>query len=76
MYNFLCIKCSDNAEMIYLSFQTFQRIEEPFLEAVKLTLSDRYTDNMDAIYRLLIKFILETMINALKDDISNGPNNV
>lgn len=54
----------------------FWRIEEPFLEAVKLTLSDRYTDNMDAIYRLLIKFILETMINALKDDISNGPNNV
>ena len=54
----------------------FQRIEEPFLEAVKLTLADRYTDNMDAIYKVLIKFILQTMVNAINKDISNGPNNV
>ena len=53
----------------------FQRIEEPFLDAVKITLSDRYTDNMDAIYRLLIKFILQTMNEALSKEISNGQRN-
>ncbi|KAL4238132.1 hypothetical protein ACF0H5_002844 [Mactra antiquata] len=45
----------------------FWRIEEPFLKAVMLTLGDRYTDNMDVIYKLLIKFILQNMDSALSD---------
>ena len=29
-----------------------------------MTLGDRYTDNMDQIYRLTIKFVLETVVNG------------
>ncbi|XP_045165798.1 neuroglobin-like [Mercenaria mercenaria] len=50
----------------------FWRIEEPFLKAVMLTLGDRYTDNMDVIYRLLIKFILEHLDEALKAELSSA----
>jgi hypothetical protein len=38
-----------------------QRIEKPFLEAVRTTLGDRYTDNVDAIYQSAIKFILDAL---------------
>lgn len=44
----------------------FWRIEEPFLKAVMITLGDRYTDNMDVIYRLLIKFVLDHLDKALQ----------
>ncbi|KAA0192685.1 hypothetical protein HAZT_HAZT010061 [Hyalella azteca] len=40
------------------------KIERPFLEAVRLTLGDRYTDNMDQIYQLTIKFVLETVVKG------------
>jgi hypothetical protein len=42
----------------------FQKIEEPFLVAVKETLGDRYTANMEHIYTKIIKFILETLIEG------------
>ncbi|XP_041353238.1 globin-5-like [Gigantopelta aegis] len=42
----------------------FVWMEKPFLEAVKLTLGDRYTDNMDVIYKLTIKFVLSHMVKA------------
>ncbi|WAR18430.1 NGB-like protein [Mya arenaria] len=42
----------------------FWKIEEPFLVAVKETLGDRYTANMEHIYRKTIKFILETLIEG------------
>ena len=42
----------------------FQKIESPFLEAVKMTLGDRYTDNMDQIYKLTIKFVIETVVKG------------
>ncbi|XP_076042249.1 uncharacterized protein LOC143026130 [Oratosquilla oratoria] len=42
----------------------FWKIEHPFLEAVKLTLNDRYTENMDQIYRITIKFLIETVIKG------------
>ncbi|KAK8748184.1 hypothetical protein OTU49_016356, partial [Cherax quadricarinatus] len=42
----------------------FWKIEVPFLEAVRLTLDDRYTDNMDNIYRITIKFLLETVVEG------------
>lgn len=38
-----------------------QRIEKPFLEAVRTTLGDRYTDNVDTIYQTAIKFIIESL---------------
>ncbi|KAL5009368.1 hypothetical protein ScPMuIL_014949 [Solemya velum] len=46
--------------------EAFWKIEEPFLVAVKETLGDRYTANMDHIYRKAIKFILETLIEGFK----------
>ncbi|KAL3874844.1 hypothetical protein ACJMK2_037806 [Sinanodonta woodiana] len=44
--------------------QIFWKIEEPFLLAVKDTLGDRYTANMEHIYRKTIKFILQTLIDG------------
>ncbi|KAJ8309520.1 hypothetical protein KUTeg_014394 [Tegillarca granosa] len=42
----------------------FWKIEDPFLLAVKETLGDRYTSNMENIYNLTIRFILETLIEG------------
>lgn len=52
----------------------FWRIEEPFLKAVMLTLGDRYTDNMDAIYKVLIKFILNVLSDSLTEALQSGSN--
>ena len=41
-----------------------QKIKNPFLEAVKATLGDAYTSNMDNIYRLTIDFIIGTVIEG------------
>ncbi|KAH3846041.1 neuroglobin-like [Dreissena polymorpha] len=46
----------------------FWKIEEPFLTAVKETLGDRYTANMEHIYGKTIKFILETLIRGFNED--------
>ncbi|XP_071440921.1 neuroglobin-like [Hetaerina americana] len=46
----------------------FWRIEKPFLEAVKVTLGDRYTDNVDAIYQTTIKFIIRTLIEGYEKE--------
>ena len=43
---------------------TFQKIKNPFLEAVKATLGDKYTNNMDNIYRLTIDFVISTVIEG------------
>lgn len=48
----------------------FWHIEKPFLDAVKITLSDRYTDNMDSIYKITIKFILEKLVKGAES--ANG----
>ena len=45
-------------------------MELPFLEAVKITLGDRYTDNMDTIYKITIKFILETFVKSYGDALA------
>ncbi|XP_076443114.1 globin CTT-W-like [Babylonia areolata] len=39
----------------------YEELEVPFLEAVKITLGDRYSDNMDAIYKVTIHYLLETL---------------
>ncbi|GBP54430.1 hypothetical protein EVAR_35987_1 [Eumeta japonica] len=40
------------------------KIEAPFLAAVESTLGDRYTPNVESIYKITIKFILETLIEG------------
>ncbi|KAL7645561.1 UNVERIFIED_CONTAM: hypothetical protein RMT77_003947 [Armadillidium vulgare] len=42
----------------------FWKIERPFLEAVKLTLDERYTENIEKVYKITIHFILETVIEG------------
>lgn len=44
----------------------FQEFQKPFLEAVKITLADRYTDNMDGIYKITIRYLLDTLIKSYK----------
>ncbi|KAF4526224.1 hypothetical protein B566_EDAN001909 [Ephemera danica] len=41
--------------------QASYRIEKPFLDAVRTTLGDRYTDNVDVIYQATIKFIIDSL---------------
>ncbi|XP_041981233.1 neuroglobin-like [Aricia agestis] len=42
----------------------FWKIEAPFLAAVESTLGDRYTPNVENIYKITIKFILQTLIDG------------
>ncbi|XP_071056822.1 neuroglobin-like [Onthophagus taurus] len=42
----------------------FWKIEQPFLEAVKTTLGDRYTENVENIYNITIKFIIKTLVEG------------
>ena len=51
-------------ELLNIILFYFQKIEEPFLLAVKETLGDRYSANMEHIYRKTIKFILDTLIEG------------
>lgn len=50
-----------------------QKIEKPFLSAVETTLGDRYTENVEGIYKLTIKFIIETLIAGFES--ANSKNN-
>ncbi|RUS80359.1 hypothetical protein EGW08_011877 [Elysia chlorotica] len=45
----------------------FMQIKEPFLEAVRVTLGDRYTENMQTIYTIAITFILSTLVEGIKE---------
>ncbi|KFM72217.1 Neuroglobin, partial [Stegodyphus mimosarum] len=44
----------------------FWKMEAPFLAAVKETLEDRYTENMESIYKITIHFILQTVIEGFE----------
>lgn len=50
-----------------MNFLREQKIERPFLEAVKETLDTRYTENMEAIYKITIKLILETLVQGYEE---------
>lgn len=52
-----------NNHFIYL----FQKVEEPFLQAAKTTLGDRYTPNIENLYKLTIKFILENLVKGYEE---------
>lgn len=45
----------------------FWKVEQPFLEAAKITLGDRYTPNIENIYKLTIRFILENLVKGYED---------
>lgn len=41
-----------------------KKIRNPFLEAVKMTLGDRYTDNIENIYKVSINLVIETLVEG------------
>ncbi|XP_012546380.1 neuroglobin-like [Bombyx mandarina] len=47
--------------------ENFWKIEQPFLQAAKTTLGERYTANVENIYKLTIKFILENLVKGYED---------
>lgn len=53
----------------------FMKIREPFLEAVKITLGDRYTENMESIYKVAITYILQTLCDGMEEAINKQANN-
>ena len=54
-------------------FLAIQKIEKPFLSAVETTLGDRYTTNIENIYKVTIKFIIETLVTGFENSAnSNG----
>lgn len=62
--------CYCNSNHLYLPiFSSFslQKIKEPFLEAVKITLGDRYTDYMANVYTKTIDFILSALSHGYLD---------
>ncbi|XP_005092314.1 neuroglobin isoform X1 [Aplysia californica] len=50
----------------------FLAIKEPFLEAVRVTLGDRYTENMQNIYTIAIIFILETLKQGMEEALEKA----
>ncbi|XP_059622856.1 neuroglobin-like [Phlebotomus argentipes] len=50
----------------------FWKIERPFLAAVETTLGDRYTPNVEGIYKLTIKFIIETLITGFNKSANSA----
>lgn len=42
----------------------FWRIEQPFLAAVQETLGERYTENMENIYKITIHYVLDTVVRG------------
>lgn len=63
---------------LILCLFSFQKIREPFLEAVKITLGDRYTEYMANVYSVTIDFILESLTEGyvegapFKTQLDNG----
>jgi len=46
--------------------ELFWKIRNPFLEAVKMTLGDRYTENIESIYQVSINLVIETLIEGFE----------
>lgn len=46
-------------------------MEEPFLYSVKLILGERYTDNMDSIYKKVIAIILTELERGCEAEMRN-----
>lgn len=52
--------------------KTFLNIKQPFLDAVQVTLGDRYTENMENIYKIAINFIIDTLMEGLQEEIDKN----
>lgn len=50
----------------------FWKIETPFLEAVKTTLGDRYTENIENIYKITIKLIIQTLADGYNNAVGGS----
>lgn len=61
--------------IVYINLFILQKIEKPFLAAVETTLGDRYTQNVEGIYKITIKFIIETLQNGFEKGNNNSANN-
>ncbi|XP_046381362.2 neuroglobin-like [Haliotis rufescens] len=48
--------------------EIFWTMRSPFLEAVKITLGDRYTENMETIYKIAITFILQALTDGFTEE--------
>ena len=48
-------------------FSLLQKIKEPFLEAVKETLDERYTENVERIYVVVIDYILLKLSDGMPE---------
>lgn len=44
--------------------EMFWYAEEPFLEALRVTLDERYTAQMDVIYHVISRYIIQTLIDG------------
>lgn len=53
-----------------------QKIEKPFLAAVSTTLGDRYTENVEGIYKITIKFVIETLVEGYEKQNKINQNHV
>lgn len=62
--------------LIFFLFPFFlQKIEKPFLSAVQTTLGDRYTENIESIYKITIKFIIETLVTGFENSANSTTSN-
>ncbi|VDN87640.1 unnamed protein product [Brugia pahangi] len=61
-------KCSGQV-ILLLATRLVMKMENPFLYSVKLILGERYTDNMDAIYKTVIQLILQRMEEACRTEV-------
>ncbi|KAJ8720409.1 hypothetical protein PYW07_012452 [Mythimna separata] len=53
--------------------ENFWKIEQPFLQAAQTTLGERYTPNIETIYKKTIRFILENLVKGYEDaKVENG----
>lgn len=70
MYTNIFLQMEQQIGTIFFSSSLFipfrQKIEKPFLSAVQTTLGDRYTENVEGIYKLTIKFIIETLVTGFE----------
>uniref|UniRef100_A0A915PTF1 Globin family profile domain-containing protein n=1 Tax=Setaria digitata TaxID=48799 RepID=A0A915PTF1_9BILA len=60
-----------HAHKKYFKPEMFWVMEEPFLYSVKLILGERYTDNMDSIYKTLITIMLTEMEKGCELEIKS-----
>lgn len=54
--------------IFFIQISFIQKLEKPFIEAVKEVLQERYTDNMANIYNIIIKLILQTVAEGFEKD--------